>query len=186
MLKLPMKQVFRIRFTFHFVSNGLWARIQGLIVTSGRNEFGMPAYSVSLCLGVGFKSSVELFRLATACLRMYSICPFTLRSSSCAHFSSSFHSCGLTRSKNFLGSTKLSYRVFLCSKRGWPLFRRREQPTGCLPWRLFVLHPTEQCFFRTPFCRGDEPCDRPRLPGYCSPWCRSAWCSDRRGPAALE
>lgn len=43
-----------------------------------------------------------LFRFETACLRMNSICALTLRRSSAAHFSISFHNSGGTRSRNGL------------------------------------------------------------------------------------
>jgi hypothetical protein len=44
-------------------------------------------------------------RRATACRSKYSICPFMLRSSTAAHFSSSFQSPGGRRSRNGLRSS---------------------------------------------------------------------------------
>src|SRR4029079_12478261 len=90
---------------------------------------------------------VAAFRFATACRKMYSICPFTLRSSSADHFSRSFHSSGGSRRRNgFLSAPaiRFRYKAYLYSQRELLRFRRKAPRAGYSPSLPCAPHPSSQ------------------------------------------
>ena len=65
------------------------------------NQAGVSDEAGGMAAPVADQADLPL-RLSTACLRRYSICPLTLRSSSCAQASSSAQSAGFIRKRNAL------------------------------------------------------------------------------------